>query len=279
MLSRTLTPVTNDCFTIGAMNLGSRIKTALEICGMTPPEVERASGGVVQAAALHQLFRRDSERSRLIEPILAVLPANKVNADWVRSGVGRPTPETKLTAVESGREHSERQEGASPEQFDNSVEGSPLRSWEHPTELPPGNRVFIPRLRMQTVGEGAEQKVVTVLAKSEVQSFDADWIRDDQLKPIGLAYSIAADASMAPVIFKGDKFVVDTNQKDVIDGTTFVIHYGEGERARKLFRLPGGGLRIEANNKDYPSLDLSAEQAKAVIMVGRVVQRMGRGGL
>lgn len=274
MLPLILTPVTNDCFTIGAMNLGTRIKQAIELAGTNPPDLARASG--VPVASINALIRRDSRRSEFTEQLVAVLPADKVNLDWVRTGHGKPQPPVQLQLVKDAAGHQGK---GTTEPFDKRVGDSPIRSWEHPTELPPGDWVFIPRLRVQTVGEGAELKVETVLAKAEVQAFLADWIRDDQLKPSGLAYSIATDASMATVIYEDDKYVVDTNQKDVIDGRTFAIHYGDSERVRKLFRLPGGGLRIETNNKDYPSLDLTAEQAKGVAVLGRVVHRAGSGGL
>lgn len=274
MLQRPLTSVTNDCFTIAAMNLGTRIKKAIELAGTNPPDLGRASG--VPAASIHALIRRDSRRSEFTEQLVAALPADKVNLDWVRTGHGKPQPSVPLQLVKDSAGHHGN---GNTEPFDNRVGDSPIRSWEHPNGLPPGDWVFIPRLQVKTVGEGAEMKVETVLAKAEVQAFLADWIRDDQLKPSGLAYSIADDASMATVIYQGDKYVVDTNQKDVLDGKTFAIYYGDGQRVRKLFRLPGGGLRIETNNKDYPSLDLTAEQAKAVSVLGRVVHRAGSGGL
>ena len=120
----------------------------------------------------------------------------------------------------------------------------------------------------------------SVLVTDEVQLFRSDWIRDDQLKPSGLAWSVVEDESMEPVIFKGEQYVVDTTQNGVIDGKTYSVYYDGIERARKCFRLPGGGLKLVANNSAaYPSIDLSPDQAKAVKIVGRVVHRAGNGGL
>lgn len=285
MLPKTLTAVTNDCFTIGAMNLGSRIKIAINMAGMTPPQLARASG--VEVATINALINRDSRRSEYTEKLVAALPGHKVNLDWVRSGQGdkHPTPDLHLVV---GKEDSSAKASAGSanhlnEPSDKGVGDSPIRAWEHPSELPPGNRVFIPKLGIVVSGEGVDQKVEAVLSKAEVKAFDADdWIRDDQITPSGLGWSRAADASMETVIFQGDSYVVDTTQTDVIDGKTYAIHFGgtsTAHRVRKLFRLPGGGLKVEANNKEYPTQELTPEACKFVTILGRVVHRAGSGGL
>jgi hypothetical protein len=127
-------------------------------------------------------------------------------------------------------------------------------------------------------GDGTDE-MKTVLLQDDIQAFRAEWIREDQLKPGGLAWSKAPDSSMETVIYKGDSYVVDTSDTKVVDGKTYAIWYGGVQRARRLFALPGGGLRIAVNEAGVAPLDLNADQAKAVRIIGRVVHRAGRGGL
>lgn len=282
------------------MKLGGRIKVALERSGMKTPEACRRANVPLQS--INALMRRDSSRSEFTDALLSVIPDHVINKDWVRTGRGSPdtieasapavvSNVTPITAAISGTKGGNQavttttsQALLAGMQADSFVGGAPIRTWEHQDELPPGAWVLIPRLAVvptKPPGGVGMDGMKTVLVTDEVQLFRSDWIRDDQLKPSGLAWSRVEDDSMEPIIFKGEQYVVDTSQNaNVIDGKTYSVYYDGVERARKCFRLPGGGLRLVANNAAaYPALDLSAEQAKAVKIVGRVVQRVGSGGL
>jgi hypothetical protein len=280
------------------MNLGGRIKVALERSGMKTPEACRRAQVPLQS--INALMRRDSSRSEFTDALLSVIPDHVINKEWVRTGRGSPdtiaaaapavvSNVTPISAALSGSKGGSQaatlttsqalQAGTSADLF---VGGAPIRTWEHQEELPPGAWVLVPRLAVVPTMPGGvgTEGMKTVLVTDEVQLFRSDWIRDDQLKPSGLAWSRVEDDSMAPVIFKGEQYVVDTSQNNVIDGKTYSVYYDGVERARKCFRLPGGGLKLVANNSTaYPSIDLTPEQAKAVKIVGRVVHRAGSGDL
>lgn len=143
--------------------------------------------------------------------------------------------------------------------------------WEHPDELPEGEYVFVPRLNVQlSTGHGREQIDVDLI-KDKPQAFRADWIRELRLKPAGLASMRVTGDSMEPRLYSGDAVVVDTADTEVLDGKAYALWYDGGERIKRLFRLPGGGVRIVSDNRDkYPSIDLSADQCQHVRIIGRV---------
>lgn len=266
--------------------LGNRIAVAFKRVGIRAPAVARSTG--VPVTSINALLRRGSKRSEFTEQILSVIPRDKVNHEWVRTGQGTPEPTNKTTGQSSmpAREappgpHSHIARSVQPAAVSNALAAAPIRSWEHQVELPAdGGWVFVPRLGViRSQDAGGKEEMKTVLLVEEVQAFRADWIRDDQLKPAALAWSQKNDESMEPGIYKGDHYVIDTSDTMVIDGKTYAVLYGGGERARKLFLLPGGGLRIAPNAPTFATVDLTTDQAKGVKIIGRVVHRAGKGGL
>lgn len=249
------------------MSLGKRLAEAFRLADTSAPEVARVTG--VSASSINALIRRDSGRSGLIEPILAALPADKVNIDWVRTGRGpaspgdgtKPTTTTPHTGTKKGTET-----------------GLPAvhLAWEAKTSLPIGEWVLVPRLLVTDAAEAADGYRI-VLLREESQVFRTDWIVQDALFAPALGWETKVDDSMEPVIWKGDNYVVDTTDATVEDGATYCIFYGGKQRVRRLFALPGGGLRLSPNNPRYETIDIA--DARAIRVIGRVVRKSGRGGL
>jgi phage repressor protein C with HTH and peptisase S24 domain len=155
----------------------------------------------------------------------------------------------------------------------------PILAWEHEDDLPPGEYVMIPRLEVSlSAGSGNEQVQLNFLDK-QPQAFRSDWVRAERLKPSKLACMSASGRSMEPSIFDGDSLVVDTSHADVMDGRVYALWYEGGERVKRLFRIPGGGLRIKSDNPDFETIDLGPDLAGQVRIIGRVVHRSGKGGL
>jgi phage repressor protein C with HTH and peptisase S24 domain/DNA-binding XRE family transcriptional regulator len=156
---------------------------------------------------------------------------------------------------------------------------TPILSWEHEDDLPPGEFVMIPRLSvMLSAGNGHEQ-IGIEFSKGMPQAFRAEWIREQKLKPNKLAAMTADGESMEPAIFHGDSLLVDTSQNTVMDGKVYALWYDGGERVKRLFRLPGGGMRIQSDNPQHHTIELQPEHVELVRVIGRVVHRSGRGGL
>jgi phage repressor protein C with HTH and peptisase S24 domain len=155
----------------------------------------------------------------------------------------------------------------------------PILAWEHPDDLPPGEFVMIPRLDVHlSAGDGREQVEIELL-KHQPQAFRADWIRRKRLKPGRLASMYAKGDSMEPRIFDKDSLVVDTSQVDVVDDGVYALWYDGGERVKRLYRRPGGGLRIKSENPRYDTIELQPSEVEHVRIIGRVVQISSEGGL
>jgi phage repressor protein C with HTH and peptisase S24 domain/DNA-binding XRE family transcriptional regulator len=156
---------------------------------------------------------------------------------------------------------------------------APILAWEHPDDLPPGEFVMIPRLSVQLSAGNGHEQIGIEFSKGMPQAFRAEWIREQKLKPNKLAAMTADGESMEPTIFHGDSLLVDTSQDTVMDGKVYALWYDGGERVKRLFRLPGGGLRIQSDNPRHHTIELQPEHVELVRVIGRVVHRSGKGGL
>ena len=163
---------------------------------------------------------------------------------------------------------------------------APILAWEHEGDLPPGDYIMIPRFEVQlSAGGGEEQRNLGFqfqiqFLHSEPLAFRTDWIRKNRLNPSKLASMHVAGDSMEERLHDGDAVVIDTSQIDIIDGKVYAIWYDGGERVKRLYRLPAGGMRIRSDNEaKYPTIEISSDYAKTVRIIGRVVHISGEGGL
>ena len=155
----------------------------------------------------------------------------------------------------------------------------PILAWEHETDLPEGEYILVPRLNIHLSAGGGKEQIELELAENTPLAFRADWVRKMHLKPKRLAAMTASGRSMEPTIWDGDSLVVDTSQADVSDGQVYALWYDGGERVKRLFRLPGGGLRIKSDNIEHGTIELGPDYTGHVRIIGRVVHRSGTGGL
>lgn len=192
------------------------------------------------------------------------------NPMWLSTGIGPVWPAN--TSDQSVTEST-----ATQHQIGSTMQ--PILAWEHQDDLPPGEFVMIPRLGIKlSAGNGHEQVEIEFVEK-QPQAFRADWIRDKRFKPAKLASMRADGHSMEPRIWDGDALVVDTSQSQVQDGKVYAIWYDGGERVKRLYRLPGGGLRIKSDNPEFGPIELTADQTEHVRVIGRIVHIAGDGGL
>lgn len=157
---------------------------------------------------------------------------------------------------------------------------APLKTWEHKTELPPGDFALLRKLTVKIdLIQGTQVAKISMDESSQTQVFRAAWIRRLGSPPDKLAYMIKAGQSMEPRIYEGDELAVDTSQQDIVDGHVYALWYNGGERVKRLYRLPSGGLRIKSDNASFDPVDVSPEHAANICILGRVVHISGGGGL
>lgn len=195
-----------------------------------------------------------------------------LNPNWLATGEGKKYDLESPTAIPPP-DHAIRTTSPPPSTM------QPILAWEHPDDLPEGEFVLIPRLGIHlSAGNGCEQVEIEFIEK-QPQAFRADWIRKKRLSPKKLASMTADGDSMEERIQHGDALVVDTSQTEVLDGKVYALWYDGGERVKRLYRLPGGGLRIASDNDRHPTIEVPPTAVEHVRIIGRVVHVSGEGGL
>jgi len=77
--------------------------------------------------------------------------------------------------------------------------------------------------------------------------------------------------SMEPRLFDGDVVGVDTFDKKIVDGNVYAINHDGMLRIKRLYRLPGGGLRINSfNSEEHPDEKYYDKEVSNIVIVGRV---------
>lgn len=271
---------------VRAMGMGKRIRHFREKAGLKLQQLAALSG--VDTGTISALEIRDSTRSQFFSALAAALgmtveqlgdesydPELLVvldkEAGWARQVVRvYPKPED---GVDGETPPVSRGHGPS------SYGMQPILAWEHEDDLPAGEFVMIPRLDVHLSAGGGKEQVEIEFSDVQPQAFRADWIRKKRLKPKKLASMIADGDSMEERIHDGDALVVDTSQTNVVDGKVYALWYEGGERVKRLYRLPGGGLRIVSDNQKYQPIELTAGTVAHVRIIGRIVHISGEGGL
>lgn len=69
--------------------------------------------------------------------------------------------------------------------------------------------------------------------------------------------------SMAPTIRDGDTIHIDLGRKQIKDGKIFAVCHGGLFKAKRLYNLPFGGIRVVSDNStEFPEEHLTAEDIK-----------------
>lgn len=215
----------------------------------------------------------DREPPALDEPTMAEIRASNARSEQSRKAMGEldGAIENLTNSIKAGAF------SAAEPQVAYGME--PILAWEHADDLPEGEFVMVPRLDVHLSAGNGHEQVEIDLVKDNPQAFRAEWIRLMRLKPAKLAAMRAAGESMEPTIHDGDSLLIDTSQTTVVDGKVYALWYDGGERVKRLFRLPGGGLRIQSDNPRHPTLEVQTSELEHVRIIGRVVHRSGTGGL
>lgn len=241
-------------------NLQERIAFVMQECGLSLTEIARITG--VSTSAVAQ-WKEGPSKSIRTGAAARLAAATGFNTLWLSTGEGPRGAGPAAAKAEIAILHAQ-----------------PVLAWESPDDLVEGEFIFIPALDVRlSAGHGAEQLPEVFFDEARPIAFRADWIRKKHLRPKALVALLAQGDSMEPRIQHGDSLVVDTSQREIVDGAVYALWYEGGERVKRLSRLPGGKLRISSDNKAYDPITLSADELEYVRIIGRVVHVSGEGGL
>lgn len=238
--------------------LAKRVKGRRQLLKLNQEQLAAISG--LGQGDISKIERGDIQQTTKVAQLARAL---QCDAFWLATGEGDETGGSASTGADPPQAHGM----------------TPILAWEHPDELPPGEFVLVPRLDVVLLAGNGHEQIELKLTQERPEAFRADWIRDMRLKPSKLAAMRTSGESMEPTIHDGDSVLVDISQTKVIDGNVYALWYEGGERVKRLFTLPGGGLRIASDNPRHQAIDLVPERAGDVRIIGRVVHRSGKGGL
>lgn len=89
--------------------------------------------------------------------------------------------------------------------------------------------------------------------------------------PANAAGGINRGNSNEPVIPDGSVVLLDLSKRQIIDGELYGIDHDGEFRAKLLYRLPGGGLRLRSyNREEYPDEDYGPDWPQRINILGWV---------
>lgn len=233
----------------------ARLNEALDDYG-TPPKGQGRQGtvgklfGVSQKGARKWLEGEAMPDTKRLPDMARML---RVRWEWLMAGAG---PKHELPAI------------AHP------PPGSAIAVWDEVGDLPTdGTYVQVPHYEVAiSAGDGCTW---VDHPNNDPLVFRARWFQAKGIKPGDCRALYVHGDSMAPILNDGDTVLIDTSKTEVRDDSIYALVYGEELYVKRLFRLPGGGLELRADNPRHPNREVSGADLERVHILGMMVWRAG----
>lgn len=102
-------------------------------------------------------------------------------------------------------------------------------------------------------------------------AFRHKWLRFRGLKEPDLALVFAKGDSMEPTIDDNNTVMIDTSQKELRDGSIYVIRTNDHLIVKRIQTRLGKQVLLISDNKAYPPIEVSMDEASDLEVIGRVV--------
>jgi phage repressor protein C with HTH and peptisase S24 domain len=115
--------------------------------------------------------------------------------------------------------------------------------------------------------------------------YQLNWFRQVGAKPENVKIMKVHGHSMERTLFDGDRIAINLADKRIADGHVYVFISGGpegGVKVKRLYTTADGRVRVVSDNPDksqYPDEYLGLADMDGVYIVGRVIDKSGRGGL
>jgi phage repressor protein C with HTH and peptisase S24 domain len=224
------------------MDLAQRIRECADICG--------GVGALAQKSAIPRRTL-DSYLAGGSEPkwsnLCAIAKAAVVNYDWIMDGAG------PMTDSASGYGSDMIAEPSSPYGY-----------------APADDYAFIPGYSIQVsagVGITTDDESVT-----RRLAFRKNWLKFRGLNEKDLVVVFAKGDSMEPTISDNNTIMVDTSDAMPQDGRMYVIRVDGHLLVKRTQIVPGQGVQLLSDNKDYPPMMVKMiDGDESIQFIGRVV--------
>lgn len=111
--------------------------------------------------------------------------------------------------------------------------------------------------------------------------FQLAWFKRVGAKPSKCKLFRVRGHSMEPLLFNNDSALVNLADTDIVSDHVYAIAVGGEARVKRLFKI-ADGVRIVSENPDkdrYPDETLRGDDVAQLLILGRVINKMGSGGL
>ena len=225
--------------------IGDRIKEVMEEKGLNGADLAKACG--VAPSSVTKWLRNDVKRIKG-EYLIKLAKILDVNISWLQTGNG-------------------------------FKKGKSVIAIDEDTELPDSEYVTIPESQVVfSAGPGYEPSLEEITEGGSKAVYKRSWFQMKQVNPEHCARFRVRGNSMAKLINDGDMILVNTHEKEIQDNRVYCISISGETKVKRLLKTIKGSLLIKSDNPEYPTEELSAEEAnEKVRIIGRVIDRSGDG--
>ena len=238
-----------------AESFAARFQLMLDMSGMTRASLAAAIPNGQQAITNWHKRRRVGQQSAAL-----VREATGISIEWLNDGVGEPRHSANPTKVPIRAFDVEAVED--DEGFDPAYE-----AWVDVVDI--------------DVSAGPGGPIPEFVPTKTRQRYTLKWFREVGAKPGEVKIMAVRGDSMEPTLYRTDRIAINTGDTKVVSGHVYVIIVGGEARIKRLFRMADGSTRIVSDNADktrYPDEFVDTD-ADGFLVIGRVVERKGTGGL
>lgn len=223
------------------MGIGSQIRKRREELGLTRDDLARAAG--IKVSTLTALETRDSNKSDFFPQIAEALGWKSRTADELGGAL--------------------------------VISGPGFSSITPPGMSPSPGGFDLELIRpLRASGEGWEVK-----SDAGPYAVSGKFLAARDINHTALGSVKVSSDAMHPTLSEGDAALVDTSQTELVDGRVYLLAFDGKTTIARTYGMPGGGLRLKMDNQEHGAIQLDANQAAHVHIVGRVIHRTGPGNL
>lgn len=231
------------------MNLSERLKKAMEASGTSQADLARACG--VSAPSVHGWLSGKSKFLRG-ENLLKAARVLGVSQDWLATGSGSMRASADIT-MEHGLPSGTFRRVVAVDDDDPRI-------------------TLIPKVRLRLTAGISGFHVEAELGDDSTSTVPTHWMRDRGFKKEHLIAIDVRGESMEPTFYAGDTAVLNTADKEPVDGGVFAINY-EGEPVVKRMTRDAGQWWLTSDNSDQRRFPRKLCEGDGCIIIGRVVRK------
>lgn len=220
-----------------------------------------------------------SRQTGVPQPTIHRILAGKVEDP--RDGTLRPLAEHFGVTVEQLRTQLPVASDHGPDH----VRAYRVKASDGPDDIDPEREVAVAEVDV-IVSAGPGARVPEFVETRYRMTYQLSWFRSMGAKPEHVRVMKVYGDSMERTLFHSDRVAVNlADNRNIIDGRVYVFTTGGTDpdvKIKRLYKTSDGRLRIVSDNPDksqYPDEFLTAEEAAGIHIIGRVIDKSGRGGL